>query len=80
VNGADYSVYLADCREIDEKDLGDEIEGEVVCDLDDGDYRVACYSPTSGLYSPWSTVQGGKDTIVSVPAFRHDIVVRFERI
>jgi hypothetical protein len=79
VEGEDYSIYLADCREWDEPGLGETIHGEVVCDLPDGDYEVACYSPMAGLYSPWTPLRGGRSTRLLVPQFTHDIVLRIRK-
>lgn len=80
IEAEDYNVYLADSRELDEPKAGSEIEGDIVFDLPGGDYKVACYSPVTGLYSFWFYVKGGEVVRISVPAFRHDIVVRITGI
>ena len=53
--------------------------GDIVLDLPEGGYRVAAFSPATGLYSPWIEIAGGNDTRVRVPEFSHDIVVRILR-
>lgn len=79
VKGEDYTIYLADCREWDEPGLGEPIHGELVCDLPDGEYEAACYSPVTGLYSPWTPLRAGRNTRLLVPRFTHDIVLRIRR-
>jgi hypothetical protein len=76
VGSEDYAVYLADARELDELGAGDHIRGEVVLALPQGAWRVACYDPQTGLYSPALRVQGGPDVHLDLPDFRHDLVVR----
>jgi hypothetical protein len=79
VEGDDYSIYLADCRELGEPGAGEAITGEVVCDFPEGDYEMACYAPTTGLYSPWIPLHGGPNTHLCVPQFTHDIVLRIQK-
>lgn len=79
VAGEDYSIYLADCREAGEPGAGEPVRGEVVCDLPEGDYEVACYSPTTGLYSPWIPLRGGPNTRLTVPLFSQDILLRIKK-
>jgi hypothetical protein len=79
VAGADYSIYLADDREWDTPGAGETLRGELVCALPEGDYEVACYSPTTGLYSPWSPWRGGPQARLDVPPFTHDMVLRLRR-
>ena len=79
VEGEDYSIYLADCRELDVPGAGETIHGEVVCDFPEVDYETACYSPMTGLYSPWLPLHGGQNTRLFVPQFTHDIVLRIRR-
>jgi hypothetical protein len=76
VEGEDYSIYLADCREWDEPGLGDPIDSELILDLPEGDYQIASYSPLSGLYSPWFPYRAGASTRLVLPQFMHDIVLR----
>lgn len=76
VAGEDYSIYLADGRELTDPEAGSPIEGHVVFDLPAGTYEVSCYAPTSGLYAPWVEIQGGNEVRIAVPSFAHDIVVR----
>jgi hypothetical protein len=79
VEGRDYCIYLADERELGAPGAGEAIAGEVVLDLPPGEYRMACYSPVTGLYSPWLPLTGGSDLRVGLPVFQHDIVVRIAR-
>jgi hypothetical protein len=79
VAGEDYCIYLADGRELHEPGLGEPIAGHVSCDLPDGTYRAAFYSPVSGLYSPSVRIAGGRDLRIELPPFQHDIVLRIRR-
>jgi hypothetical protein len=79
VAGEDVSIYLADQRELDEAGAGQPITGKITLDLPPGEYRVACFDPQTGVYSPWIRMQGGPAAGVEVPEFRHDIVVRIKR-
>lgn len=79
VEAEDYSIYLADYREWDEPRAGMPISGEVVCELPDGEYEVACYSPTTGLYSPRISLYASHFTRIKIPPFTHDIVLRIQK-
>lgn len=79
VDGEDYCVYLADERELEETGAGNPIRGEIAFDLPVGSYRLACYSPMTGLYSPELAVTGGENQCYTLPEFQHDIVVRIRR-
>jgi len=79
VAGEEYSIYLADARESEAPGAGEIIEGEIAVDVAEGDYEVACYSPETGLYSPWSRWQGGANTRLPLPSFKHDIVLHLKR-
>lgn len=79
VQGEDYCVYLADERELDDAGAGNAISGEIVVDLPSGTYKVACYSPTTGLYSPALIVEGAEDLRLQILPFVHDVVVRITR-
>jgi hypothetical protein len=76
VDGEDYSIYLADCREWGETGLGEPMSGELMLDLPEGNYEIASYSPQSGTYSPWFPCRGGASTRLVLPQFTHDIVLR----
>ncbi len=78
VEGRDYCIYLADERELSEPGAGSEIQGTVSFDLPAGSWRAACFSPTTGLYSPWIEVGRGGRTEFRVPSFQHDIVIRIQ--
>ena len=79
VAGEDYSIYLADARESDAPGAGETIRGNLEIDVPAGEYEAACFSPTTGLYSPWIAWRGGPDTRFSLPSFEHDIVLRVRR-
>lgn len=79
VEGEDYCIYLADGRELDQDGWGEEICGSVEMDLPDGEYRVSCYGPATGMYSPNVRVAGGRGTSLELPVFQHDLVVRIRR-
>ena len=87
VSGSDYSIYLPDERELIaardledtslvSPDVGSSIDGFIVMSLPPGNYRVSCYDPQTGLYSPSIRLAGGPYATVDLPEFRHDIVVR----
>jgi hypothetical protein len=80
VPGEDICVYLADERELGEPGTGNPISGEIALNLPDGAYRVACFDPQVGLYSPALKVRGGPDTRLEVPPFVHDLLVRVTRV
>ncbi len=79
VTDSDLAVYLADERELDEDGAGTPVVGELVLDLPEEHYEVACFSPTTGLYSPGVTTACGQATRLALPSFRHDLVVRLRR-
>jgi hypothetical protein len=76
VPGKDYAVYLADAREVTDKDAGKAIQGKVTLSLPAGTYRVQTYSPVTGQYSLGVTLRGGNATEFELPEFQHDIVIR----
>jgi uncharacterized protein DUF6298 len=78
--GKDYLAYLADTREISDREFGQKIGGDVAMELPEGEYVARFYSPTNGSYSPGITVTGGSSPIVvKVGPFEHDIVLRITR-
>lgn len=76
IAGKDVTIYLADERELEDPRCGEEIQGELEINLPQGTYKLACFSPQTGLYSPWTTQEGSPKTVIQLPAFEHDIVVR----
>ncbi|MDO8685158.1 MAG: cellulase family glycosylhydrolase [Clostridiales bacterium] len=72
----DYCIYLADGRELNEHEAGMAINGDITIDLPQGNYRVSCYSPITGLYSPAVKMCGGDNLTIVLPEFVHDIVIR----
>ena len=76
VRGQDYYIYLADERELDEPHASEEIQGSIVLDLPGGLYRMATFSPVTGLYSPWLGLEAKRELEIELPAFQHDLVVR----
>jgi hypothetical protein len=91
IEGEDYCIYLADERELAtarglpdgdnvDRGAGQPISGHITLDLPNGDYRVACFDPKTGLYSPAIQILGGGSSIrLAVPTFNHDLVIRVTR-
>jgi hypothetical protein len=77
--GKDYSIYLADERELTDKDAGTPIHGKVRLDLPEGEYEFRSYSPETGLYSPGIKISGSSDLQFFTPEIRRDIVLRITR-
>lgn len=75
----DYVIYLADAREQGECGLGEALDGDIVLSLPEASFRVSCYSPLSGLYSPALSLTGSARTRIMLPQFQHDLVVRIRR-
>jgi hypothetical protein len=80
VDGKDYIGYLADAREVTEPGAGEPISGRVSFDLPQGRFVVSLYSPVTGESSPAISVIGGKTASLDLLPFRHDVVVRVQRI
>ncbi len=78
IEGEDYAIYLADEREREDPGCGEKISGNLELELPSGRYRISCYAPETGGYSPALDLTGGHQSI-SVPGFHHDIVVRIKR-
>jgi len=49
-------------------------------DLPPNEYKISCYSPVSGLYSPAVKISGGADTNIELPEFTHDIALRISKV
>lgn len=77
VKASDISIYLADERELG-AGAGETIRGDIEMKLPAGNWQVACYSPVTGLYSPWMPIGGGRQGL-TLPEFVHDMVVRIRR-
>ena len=80
IPGRDYSIYLADGRELGEPGAGRPIHGPIRFDLPEGDYQLALIAPVSGLSSPVTPLHGGKNTAIELPPFEHDIVIRITKV
>jgi hypothetical protein len=80
VKDRDYVMYLADEREVTDPNAGKAISGAVRLSLPAGKFEVSLYSPVSGGYSPAIAVEGGHDTVLALPEFENDIVIRARRI
>lgn len=78
--GKDYNIYLADERELTEKDAGKPIQGKIRFDLPSGEYELRSYSPDTGLYSPGIKISGSSNLQYFTPEFRGDIVLRITRL
>ena len=79
VENEDFCIYLADQREIGEPDAGKPIAGRVTALVPKGSYRVACYSPVTGVYSPAVTLSSAGALDLEVPSFVHDIAIRITK-
>ena len=73
-------IYLADEREVADPTAGKPIGGAIRLSLPAGKFEVSLYSPVSGGYSPAISVEGGHDTVLTLPDFENDIVIRARRI
>ena len=80
VEGQDYSIYLADDRELGEPGAGTPIRDAITLDLPPGEFKLSCYSPVTGLYSLATRVVGGKNLRFDLPEFQNDIVVRITKV
>jgi hypothetical protein len=77
--GRDYVAYLADSREITDPTAGEAIGGTVSLALPPGNYGVSLYSPVTGEYSPAIDITGGGKSVITLPQFRQDVVIRATR-
>jgi len=78
-SGRDFVAYLADSRELNDPSAGDSITGAVSVKLPQGTYDLSLYSPMTGEYSPAMEVRGGEKTVVTLPSFKQDILIRAVR-
>ena len=77
---SDFSIYLADARELDEAGHGEEIKPTLTIPLASGEYEISMFSPTTGLSSPALRLKGTAQTPLHLPPFIHDLVVRVVRL
>ena len=77
VEGKEYHAYIVDIRDLTDPNYNTAISGKVTLDIADGTYNVTIYSPEFGQSSVAMTVKGGKGTVIDLPAFKHDTVIRF---
>jgi hypothetical protein len=80
VAGKDYNIYLADERELIDRNAGQPIRGNIRFDLPAGEYEIRSYAPETGLYSPAITISGAKNLQYSIPECKGDVVVRITRV
>lgn len=78
-SGRDYIAYLADSRELTDPTAGEAIRGSISLSLPSGSYNVSLYSPVTGEYSPAIEIKGGGRSVLTLPQFRQDIVIRATR-
>lgn len=86
----DYSIYLADEREIKsargladdnvERGAGQPVQGSISLALPAADFRISCFDPKTNAWSPALSVRGGIDAQLQLPSFVHDLVVRIQRV
>ncbi len=79
IDGEDYSIYLADDRELGDEGYGEPISGKVELNMPPGSYLASLYSPVSGMYSPVVEMSGGESAMVNYPSFMHDLAIRIRR-
>jgi hypothetical protein len=73
-------VYLADALEYDSPEYGRTIKDfELVLDVKAGEYKVAIYSPATGMFSPAAILQLGNGNPLHLPDFYHDMAVRVRK-
>ncbi len=80
VPGHAYAAYLADRREWREEWAGAPLRGTVRIELPPGPYQLSLYSPATGQYSPAVPIAGGRQEMVELLPFTHDIVLLISRI
>ena len=73
-------AYLADQREVTNRDAGKEISGTVDIALPPGKYHVRFYSPVEGTYTDGPGINGGPTFPLSIPAFHQDLVIRAQHV
>ena len=78
-SGRDYVAYLADSRELTDPAAGETIKGGISLSLPSGRYSVSLYSPITGEYSPAIEVKGGGRSVLTLPQFKQDVVIRATR-
>ncbi len=71
----EYNIYIADKRELDTKDYGSALWGDVWVNINDV-YTAYIYSPQTGTYSIGVDVPG---STIKIPKFNHDIVIKIVR-
>jgi hypothetical protein len=74
-----YAAYIADAREIGEPGAGSPLTGTLHLDLPRGGYRIALYSPVSGLYAPAIVAPGGQPIALELAPFAHDLALVVNR-
>ena len=90
IPNADYTIYLADERELAaargladgdgiERGAGEPISGKIALALPEGEFQVSCFDPKTNAASPALTLYGGGDVELAIPPFVHDLVVRIRR-
>ncbi len=76
---SEYVAYLADCRELGDPGYAEPITGSTQISLPKGRFGLAAFSPTTGAWSPWMTLQHDNKRL-ELPAFRHDLVLVARRL
>jgi hypothetical protein len=79
ISGTDYVAYLADARELGAPGAGEAIAGSIVLTLPPGSYTLRFYSPVTGKYFPPIAVKGGGKSVLALPRFIQDLVIRITR-
>jgi hypothetical protein len=79
VENEEYSIYLADARELTDPGCGQPITGTVTLDIPECKYTAGYYSPVDGVFSLSTplTVQSGP-AVVEMD-FTHDVVIHIKK-
>jgi hypothetical protein len=73
--GQEYVIYVADCRERDERGRGEPCEGTLAFTLPPGSYQLREYSPATGEYRDVEQPLDGGVVRMELRAFVEDVVL-----
>ena len=79
VKDQDFSIYIADGRELEEDQAGEEITGSLTFSVPEGMYEISHFSPTEGNYFH-SVKERGGEVKLTIGPFVHDVAVRIKSI
>jgi Family of unknown function (DUF6298) len=78
-NSAEYVIYLADAREVDNPTLGQPCQGRLGFTLPAGSYTAGLYSPVTGQYGNETLSLAGGEVALELKPFQHDLVVHIQK-